>query len=126
MSSGRFVGFFVDRGWGFCFVRVEAQGVRGRLLVGTGMLWMLWMLGVFGSEVLGLLVFWFFGFLLSLIRTEGFPRVYVGLLGYFFWDAGFLSSPPFRGTFGFSLFFSRFGGSGVLSHGAGFGLGFHG
>ena len=52
--------------------------------------------------------------------------MYVGLLGYFFRDAGFLSFPLFRGTFGFSLFFSRSGGSGVLSHGASFGLGFHG
>ena len=44
-------------------------------MVGTGMLWF------FGSEVLG---FWFFGFLFCLIRAEGFPGVYVGLLGYSF------------------------------------------
>ena len=45
--------FFVDRGWGL-FVRVGAQGVRGWLMVGTGMLWF------FSSEVLGFLVLWFF------------------------------------------------------------------
>ena len=87
-------------------------------MVGTGMLWF------FGSEVLV-----FFGFLFCLIRAEGFPRVYGGLLGYFFYGMQgfslFLFSRDFW-TFGFSLFFSRSGGSGVLSHGAGFGLGFHG
>ena len=36
------------------FVRVGAQGVRGWLMVGTGMLWF------FDSEVLGFLVCWFF------------------------------------------------------------------
>ena len=93
----------------------------GWLMVGTGMLWF------FDSEVLGFLVCWF---LFGWIRAEGFPGVYVGLLGFFFlfWDAGFLSFPLFCGTFGFFsfLFFSCSGGSGVLSHGAGFGLGFHG
>ena len=32
-----------------------------------------------GSWIFGFLVFWF-----CLIRAEGFPGVYVGLLGYFF------------------------------------------
>ena len=40
--------------------------------------------GCFGSLVRRFLVFWFFGFLFCLIRTEGFHGVYVGLLGYFF------------------------------------------
>ena len=93
-------------------------------MVGTGMLWF------FDSEVLGFLVCWF---LFCWIRAEGFPGVYVGLLGFFFsflfflfWDAGLLFSLLFRGSFGFFSFLSCSGGSGVLSHGAGFGLGFHG
>ena len=74
--------------------------------------------------------FGFLGFLFCLNRTGGF---FLGCTwdwwAISFWDAGFLSFlsfPLFRGTVGFSLFFSRSGGSGVLSHGAGFGLGFHG
>ena len=91
-------------------------------MVGTGMLWF------FDSEVLGFLVCWF---LFCWIRAEGFLGVYVGLLGFFF--------SFFSGMQGFSLLFffvgplvfffsflSCSGGSGVLSHGAGFGLGFHG
>ena len=72
------------------------------------------------------MVFWFFGFLFCLLRAEGFPGGMWDSWAISFWDAGFLSFPFFHGTFGFSLFFSRSGGSGVLSHGAGFGLGFHG
>ena len=41
-----------------------------------------------------------------------------------FGDAGFLSFPFYVGLLDFLFFFSRSGGSGVLSHGAGFGLGF--
>ena len=69
-------------------------------MVGTGMLWF------FDSEVLGFLVCWF---LFCWIRAEGFPGVYVGLLGFFlpfFWDAGFLSFPLFVGPLVFSLLFS--------------------
>ena len=55
-------------------------------------------------------------------RASGFHGVCVGLSGSF-WDAGF-----FLLFFGFLWIFSPIcsGGSGVLSHGAGSGLGFHG
>ena len=55
-------------------------------------------------------------------RASGFLGVGVGLSGSF-WDAGFFSL-----FLVFSWMFSPicFGGSGVLSHGAGSGLGFHG
>ena len=76
----------------------------GWLLVGTGMLWMLWF---FGSEVLGLLVF---GFLFCLIRTEGFPGVYVGLLGYFFLGCRVSFFSSFSWDFWiFSFLFSSWG-----------------
>ena len=51
----------------------------------------------FDSEVLGFLVCWF---LFGWIRAEGFPGVYVGLLGFFF--------SFFSGMQGFSLLFSPF------------------
>ena len=74
------------------------------------------------------MVFWFVGFLFCWIRAEGFSWGVHGTLGLFLSFLGRRVSlfPSFCGTFGFSLFFSRSGGSGVLSHGAGFGLGFHG
>ena len=84
---------------------------------------------VFGSLVRRILVFWSFVlFLFCLIRAEGFPGVYVGLLGYFFLGCRVSLFSSFSRDFWiFSpFFFSRSGGSGVLSHGAGFGLGFHG
>ena len=98
-------------------------------MVGTGMLWF------FDSAVLGS---WFFGLLVFCSVGLGL-RGFLGctwdswafsfffFLFFLFWDAGFLSFPLFCGTFGFfsSLFFSCSGVSGVLSHGAGFGLGFY-
>ena len=92
-------------------------------MVGTGMLWF------FGSLirrflVLDFLVGWFF--LFCWIRAEGFPGVYVGLLGFFFsffsGMQGFSLFLFFVGPLVFSLFFSCSGGSGVLSHGAGLDL----
>ena len=85
----------------------------------------------FDSAVLGS---WFFGLLV-------FCSVGLGLRGFLgcTWDswafsslsflgcrASLFSSLLFCGSFGFFSFLSCSGGSGVLSHGAGFGLGFHG
>ena len=70
--------------------------------------------------------FGFLGFLFCLNRTGGFSWGVRGTDGLFLSGMQGFSFPLFRGTVGFSLFFSRSGGSGVLSHGAGFGLGFHG
>ena len=88
------------------------------------------------GDALDALVLWFggswsFGLLV-------FCSVGLGLRGFLgcTWDSwafsffsgmqGFSLFLFFVGPLVFSLFFSRSGGSGVLSHGAGFGLGFHG
>ena len=74
--------------------------------------------------------FGFLGFLFCLNRTGGFSWGVRGTVGLFLSGMqGFSRFSPFLffvGLLDFSLFFSRSGGSGVLSHGAGFGLGFHG
>ena len=68
----------------------------------------------------------FYFVLFCFVRAEGFPGVCIGLLGSFFLGC--------RVFFSLSLFcwifwifpFTCSGGSGVLSHGVSFGLGFHG
>ena len=55
-------------------------------------------------------------------RATGFLGIGVGFLG-FLWDAGFFS---FFSGFLWIFPLLCFGGSGVLGHGAGSGLGFHG
>ena len=67
----------------------------------------------FDSEVLGFLVCWF---LFGWIRAEGFPGVYVGLLGFFFsffsGMQGFSLLFFFVGPLVFSLFFLVLGAQG--------------
>ena len=66
-------------------------------------------------------------FLFYLIRAEGFPGVCVGFLGSFFLGCRVFSLfLSFAGLLDFFFSFTCSGGSGLLSHGAGFGLGFHG